>query len=73
MPSGRAVLNPATTSATVVSSSRHGNNTATLRTDPVSMVDLTTLEGVDLVHAAVDKDSIPEVLETLAGFPDTSV
>lgn len=32
------------------------------------MSDLTTLEGVDLVHAAVDKDSIPEVLETLAGL-----
>jgi len=30
--------------------------------------DLKTLEGVDLVHAAVDKDSIPEVLETLAGL-----
>ena len=32
------------------------------------MSDLETLEGVDLVHAAVDKDSIPEVLETLAGL-----
>ncbi len=30
--------------------------------------DLHTLEGIDLVHAAVDKDSIPEVLETLSGL-----
>jgi len=32
------------------------------------MGELKTLDGVDLVHAAVDKDSIPEVLETLAGL-----